>query len=152
MEFFVTFGQRYARENHPSFPPAHPDGWAVVEAPDWDSARGIVVEELGSDWSGLYGKEDFMTDAAERYPRGKVGMIPAAALSEENSSSNMETVWSGDVGDVSCRVERSLDDPGHFEIRDNSDDRLIDTCDVFDSFEAESYGESDFRSLAEDAL
>jgi hypothetical protein len=63
-----------------------------------------------------------------------------------------ETVWTGQVGATSCRVERSLDDPGHYEILDNSDNRLIDTLDVFDTFEAESYTDADFEIIAQDAV
>ncbi len=143
MEFFVTFGQQYAKEPHPSFPSAHPDGWVVVEAPDWDSARGIIVEELGIHWSGLYGKEYFMTDASRLYPKGELGRIPI---------SDTETCWAGQIGTITCCIERSLDDPGHFEIRDDADNRLIDTLDVLDWFQAQSYDKSDFRIIAEDAV
>lgn len=32
-KLYVTFGLRYAREEHPACPWAHPDGWLTVNAP-----------------------------------------------------------------------------------------------------------------------
>ena len=79
MEFFVTFGQRYAREQHPTIDQAHPDGWLVIEAESWDDARAVAERELGTNWSHLHTKEDFFKDAEQLYPRGEIARIPASA-------------------------------------------------------------------------
>lgn len=53
-EFRVTFGQKYAREPHPTVRWAHPDGWATIDAPDHMTARQLAVAVLGASWGGLY--------------------------------------------------------------------------------------------------
>ena len=71
-EWFVTFGQRYAHETHPRFPEAHPDGWLVVEADDYDDAREITHGVLGPAWVFIVDLDDF--DASRSlYPRGEIG-------------------------------------------------------------------------------
>lgn len=79
MEFFVTFGQRYAREQHPTIEQAHPDGWLVIEADSWEEARAVAARELGTSWSDLVSKDDFMKDAERLYPKGEIGRITSAA-------------------------------------------------------------------------
>jgi hypothetical protein len=55
--FYVTFGQQYRHEAHPTFPKAHPDGWVTVVAADELAARSLAVERLGTAWSsGSYRK------------------------------------------------------------------------------------------------
>lgn len=71
-EFYVTFGQRYSRERHPSLPAAHPDGWVVVVAPNMDAARHYAHLRLGSHWSGIYDAEDHNPDL---YPLGELARI-----------------------------------------------------------------------------
>jgi len=73
-EYMVTFGQRYAREPHPTFGDAHPDGWVVVEAADYEQARALVVGWLGSAWAFLYEAEDFQ---ASFFPRGELHRLTA---------------------------------------------------------------------------
>lgn len=77
MEFFVTFGQQYAQEQHPTIEQAHPDGWLVIEAYSYDEARAVAARELGTRWSNIYDKDDFMKDAERLYPKGEVGRITA---------------------------------------------------------------------------
>jgi hypothetical protein len=81
-EFFVTFGQRYAQEPHPVLADAHPDGWLVIEAESWDEARAAVATALGTSWSNLYEKTDFMQDAARLYPRGEIARISPSEKSD----------------------------------------------------------------------
>lgn len=52
--FAVTFGQQYKREPHPYFGKAHPDGFVVIVAPDWDTARRMAFDNLGQAWSFMY--------------------------------------------------------------------------------------------------
>jgi hypothetical protein len=56
-EFYVTFGQQYHHEPHPTFPKAHPDGWVTVVAADELAARRLAVEWLGTAWSSIYDEE-----------------------------------------------------------------------------------------------
>lgn len=53
-EFYVTFGIKYAREPHPTFAAAHPDGWVTIEAPDEIAARTVAFERLGIYFAFIY--------------------------------------------------------------------------------------------------
>jgi hypothetical protein len=53
-EYRVTFGQQYPREPHPYYDRAHRDGFVTVVAPDYLSARALVIARLGVAWSDLY--------------------------------------------------------------------------------------------------
>lgn len=67
--FYITFGQKYRSEQHPTFSPAHPDGWVTIDAIDEDKAREIAFRELGSRWSGIYTDSNF---TPSYYPRGEL--------------------------------------------------------------------------------
>jgi len=69
VRFFITFGQRYAREAHPRLAAAHPDGWVLIEARTYDSAREIAFANLGVFWGEMYDTEDFRP---EYFPRGEI--------------------------------------------------------------------------------
>lgn len=69
VEYHVTFGQKYRREPHPTFPKAHPDGWVTVWAHDEDKARQITVKRLGRAWAFLYGPD---TWEPSWYPLGNL--------------------------------------------------------------------------------
>lgn len=77
MNFYVTFGRRYAREEHPVLPGAHPDGWLLVHADNEEAARRLVVAKLGIRWAFIYGEK---TWDAEQFPRGEVGVLDADGL------------------------------------------------------------------------
>lgn len=72
--FFVTFGQRYAREQHPTFGAAHPDGWFEIEAPDYGEARRLAIGWLGTAWSQMYGGDNWDWTY---YPRGQLHFVTA---------------------------------------------------------------------------
>jgi hypothetical protein len=57
MTFFVTFGQRYHREPHPTFPQAHPDGWVEIIAPNYATAWQITQDHLGNHFAFIYEEE-----------------------------------------------------------------------------------------------
>lgn len=52
--YSVTFGQRFPREPHSSFPGAHRDGWVEIEADNESDARALAFEWLGREWSSMY--------------------------------------------------------------------------------------------------
>jgi hypothetical protein len=52
--FYATFGQRFPREPHPTFPRAHHDGWVAFDAPDQTAASDAAFRAFGDDWSMLY--------------------------------------------------------------------------------------------------
>lgn len=69
--FHVTFGQRFPREEHPTFPKAHRDGWVDILASDEHGAREIAVARLGQAWSGLYpDDDDWREHSVPFYPMG----------------------------------------------------------------------------------
>ncbi len=82
MRVCVTFGQRFAREDHPKLDNAHPDGWYEVDVPDELDIAGRIAyirSLLGEDWSNVYTKEEFKLSVFY-YPRGRLGVLK---ISEE---------------------------------------------------------------------
>ncbi len=71
-DFYVTFGQRYRHEPHPSGYPIHPDGVVRVRAESEEEARGKTFEAFGGKWSFVYVEEEF---EPEWYPRGELFSI-----------------------------------------------------------------------------
>lgn len=65
--YYVTFGSKYAHENHEYFPSAHPDGWVEIIASSLASARRIAHWHLGNRWAFIYTEE---TIKSEYFPRG----------------------------------------------------------------------------------
>jgi hypothetical protein len=68
-EYRVTFGCKYAREPHPSFPDAHPDGWVTIVAPDEMAARRVAHERLSGQYAFIYAPEEW---EPEWFPRGEL--------------------------------------------------------------------------------
>lgn len=60
-EYRFTFGQKYAREEHPNFSNAHPDGYVTIWAVEYDTARQIAFQQLGSEWAFQYMPSDLKT-------------------------------------------------------------------------------------------
>lgn len=52
--FYITFGQKYRREAHPSGYDISPDGVVQVVAPNYETARDIAVKSFGQEWSFIY--------------------------------------------------------------------------------------------------
>lgn len=77
-EFYLTFGQKYRTERHPQsvndvYP--HPDGYGVIEAEDYETARAKVVEVFGLQWAFLYDHLRFDGQAKRYYPAGELFRI-----------------------------------------------------------------------------
>lgn len=70
LEFRVTFGQRFHRDEHPTFPAAHPDGWVTILAADRDTAHRAAMERLGQAWGSLYQQGDDIDWSM--FPRGEL--------------------------------------------------------------------------------
>lgn len=73
--FVVTFGQRFHRDQHPLFPPAHPDGWVAVEARDEHQAHLLAFAALGRQWAFVYPASMPGRFAEASYPLGCLGWI-----------------------------------------------------------------------------
>jgi hypothetical protein len=73
-EFYVTFGQRYAREPHPTFPAAHPDGYVVIVAPSEPIARAAAFSAFGTAWAFIYERPPEPRFA----PRGELARLVAS--------------------------------------------------------------------------
>jgi hypothetical protein len=73
-EFYVTFGQQYPREPHPTFPEAHRDGWATIVAESVAGAREIAVRELGRHWAFIYAEGEI---DKSYYPAGELERFDA---------------------------------------------------------------------------
>jgi hypothetical protein len=73
MTFYVTFGQKYRREEHPLWPLAHPDGWLEVEAPSEKDARLLLHKALGKYWGFIYTNLESLTPSY--YPRHCIGTL-----------------------------------------------------------------------------
>lgn len=73
--FVFTFGVQYASEPHPGTingVTPHPDGWVVVEAPDENTARRAVHEQIGDKWAFCYPADRF---DSSYYQRGELTRI-----------------------------------------------------------------------------
>lgn len=75
-EYRVTFGQRYRRETHPTFPAAHPDGWVTILAYDDAGARAVAFSMFEQAWSFMYGPSDRpQTYWDDTFPGGELARI-----------------------------------------------------------------------------
>lgn len=83
-EYRLTFGHRFAREPHPTFPAAHPDGWVTIIADTWEQARRFAFDHFGQSWAFLYTEEEFGADGSWTqpmdvvFPRGELGRFTVA--------------------------------------------------------------------------
>lgn len=67
--FYITFGQKYRRETHPSGYDISPDGVVQVVAPNYETARDIAVKSFGQEWSFIYPERHAEMDY---YPLGVI--------------------------------------------------------------------------------
>lgn len=69
--YYVTFGTRYAHEEHPKVPSIHPDGVLEIEAKTFAEARAIAFAHLDRFWSVAYTQKEMAKDNSWRhFPRG----------------------------------------------------------------------------------
>lgn len=82
IQTFVTFGQRYAREPHPTFPEAHPDGVLAVAAETYDEARELIAEAVGVHYAFDYpvGPDLPSWLHLKEYPRGICHILDASGI------------------------------------------------------------------------
>lgn len=76
--YYVTFGQRYHREEHPflGFMPLLPDGWVRVEAESEVEARNLISNTLGVRYSSLYSEEEWTRDDHPAwYPQRELAVL-----------------------------------------------------------------------------
>jgi hypothetical protein len=74
MNFYLTFGQKYHYESHPTvcIKPINPDGYVKIVASDYQKAREKAFEVFGTFWSFLYDEKDFKF---KFFPRGELFTI-----------------------------------------------------------------------------
>lgn len=70
MNFYVTFGQKYRHENHPTG--GHPDGWFRIIAEDAATAHDIAFQLIGEKWAMLYDEKPSIA----LFPRGELKVLP----------------------------------------------------------------------------
>ncbi len=70
--YCLTFGEKFRREPHPTFPEAHPDGWVEVDADDIAEATSIGLRLFGNDWARVYTRSGI---SERHFPRGCVGVV-----------------------------------------------------------------------------
>lgn len=93
-EYRLTFGQRYAREPHPTFPAAHPDGWVTIIAPTWSAGRAFASDRFGRHWAFLYAEEEFGATSAwpepmsVLFPRGELGRFTVDGAGRQTAVSD----------------------------------------------------------------
>lgn len=69
-KFYLTVGQQYKNDKvHPKG--LHPDGYAVINADNYDQAREKAFTNFGSHWSNIYEEVDFLDDLGF-YPLGEL--------------------------------------------------------------------------------
>ena len=82
-EYRFTFGQKYAHEEHPTFPAAHPDGYVTVIATDESQAWNAVVDLIGAAWAFCYPAPFSRVVWEELYPLGELARVDATAMTKE---------------------------------------------------------------------
>jgi len=65
--YYITFGQKYRHEPHPTGLPIHPDACTKVIASDITAARNIAFDCYGPYWGFIYEESEF---DAKDFPRG----------------------------------------------------------------------------------
>ena len=75
--FYVTFGFMYAEVKHPLG--MHPDGYAVIIAPDMDAARALAFARFGKKWAFVYDHLDIERGRfnPEHHPAGVLAVYQA---------------------------------------------------------------------------
>ena len=58
--WYLTFGQRYRDEPHPSGFDIDPDGYVKISAASYDAAREIAVKNFGLAWCFLYSDKEIV--------------------------------------------------------------------------------------------
>lgn len=59
IDLYVTFGMKYAREPHPTYPKAHPDGWLRITAPTVEDAFNLIARRIGTAYAFYYTSANF---------------------------------------------------------------------------------------------
>jgi hypothetical protein len=72
-KFYITFGQQYRHEAHPSGLAIHPDGYVVIEAIDCFAARSKAFEMFGNHFCMLHTQGTWFNENHEQfYPLGEL--------------------------------------------------------------------------------
>ena len=75
-KFYITFGQKYRDEPHPTHGDIiHPDGYVVIHAEDYEKARRIAFTTFGDAWARCYDESDLDPGY---FPRGVLFEIGGA--------------------------------------------------------------------------
>lgn len=82
-EYRVTFGQRYPREVHATFPAAHKDGWLAVKARDYREAFDALARVLDDEWCNFYPPHLNSYPQVRWYPLGEIGFLDATVAPTE---------------------------------------------------------------------
>jgi hypothetical protein len=71
-EYFITFGVQYEHDDHPLG--MHPSGYAVIEAPDMETARAIAFAIFDTAYAFVYDREHFIDDGTKMrwHPLGEL--------------------------------------------------------------------------------
>lgn len=72
--WLITFGQRFARETHPTSRIIHPDGVVAIYAENEEHARKIAFKHFGKNWSTVRSLAD-LPNFTEFFPRGVIGQV-----------------------------------------------------------------------------
>ena len=81
-DFYLTFGQKYPREPHPSWGAAHHNGWVrLVGAADRADARGWVTALFGRQWSEVY---DSLHGFTALFPLGEIGRVDVTGYDRQD--------------------------------------------------------------------
>lgn len=65
--FYLTFGQKYRFEDHPTFSEAHPDGYVLIRAESKIHSREIAFIAFNDAWAFLYSEDEMKF---EHFPMG----------------------------------------------------------------------------------
>lgn len=70
--WYVTFGQKYPREDHPAFSLAHHDGWVTIIASGAEDAREHAIRILSIYWADIYPDGTDWRKTEHMFPLGEI--------------------------------------------------------------------------------
>lgn len=71
INFYFTFGQKWRRQEHPTYKRAHPDGWVTIVASDMGFAIKKAEELFEQNYANIYTQEP----SKAMYPIGEIERI-----------------------------------------------------------------------------
>jgi hypothetical protein len=81
-DLYISFGQKYFREEHPTFPKCDPNGWLRITADTYPQARAVAFALLDGQFAFEYLEDEFEV-SKDFFPAGELHHIDVRLNREE---------------------------------------------------------------------